>query len=240
MKKQKEINIKSTIIFNNIKIPYIINYGTRKNMYIHIKECNVIVKVPFNMSNVKIEKFINSKSEWIYKSLLKQQENMNNEIKYENGEKIKILGQDYTIKTEDTKGKRNSAIIQNKDIIVKINKDIIDYDKYCEEIKKQIQKLFFTIAKDEISAAMEDITTQVGIKPEEYKIRKLKRAWGNCSSKRKISINVDLVQYRRECIKYVVLHEVCHLKYMNHSKMFWNMVERYMPNYKEIKSEFKK
>ena len=48
------------------------------------------------------------------------------------------------------------------------------------------------------------------------------------------------MMYSRKAIEYVVLHEVCHLKYMNHSKNFWAMVEKYMPDYKEAEKELKK
>ena len=48
------------------------------------------------------------------------------------------------------------------------------------------------------------------------------------------------MMYSREAIEYVVLHEICHLKYMNHSKKFWEMVEKYMPDYKVYEKELKR
>ena len=47
------------------------------------------------------------------------------------------------------------------------------------------------------------------------------------------------MKYDRNVIQYVVLHEICHLKYMNHSEEFWNMVEKYMKNYKEVRKKLK-
>lgn len=235
--KKTQITENKKIEFNGIIIPYTINYGDRKNMYICIKECNVLVKVPFNMQSKKIENFINIKLEWIYKSIQKQQIKVKNKITYQNGETIKILDQNYTLIIEYTSKKRNSISIENKNVIVKLNEETRreNNETVKEEIKKQLEKLYFTIAKDEVEGAMEEITNLVGLHPSEYKIKRLKRAWGNCSSKKIISINMEVIKFNREFIKYVVLHEVCHLKYMNHSKMFWNMVEKYMPNYKKIK-----
>ena len=54
-----------------------------------------------------------------------------------------------------------------------------------------------------------------------------------------ITINLKLVDRQDIEIKYVVLHELCHLKYMNHSEKFWNLVEKYMPEYKKIRKELK-
>ena len=86
---------------------------------------------------------------------------------------------------------------------------------------------------------MQHISSVTGLKPKEVNIKKLRATWGICSSKKTISINQNLMAYSRHAIEYVCLHEVCHLKYMNHSKDFWNMVEKYMPDYKLAKLELK-
>ena len=88
-------------------------------------------------------------------------------------------------------------------------------------------------------SAMEDLKVRTGLAPLECTIKNLKATWGICSSKKKISINQNLMAYSRHAIEYVCLHEICHLKHMNHSKQFWNMVEYYMPDYKEAKKELK-
>ena len=58
---------------------------------------------------------------------------------------------------------------------------------------------------------------------------------GSCSSKKNITINLNLVLKPQKCTQYVVLHEMCHLIYMNHSKKFWDLVESQMPDYKQVK-----
>jgi len=95
------------------------------------------------------------------------------------------------------------------------------------------------IAEKEVENAMEKTRKMVGLAPEEYRIKKTKSVWGRCSTTRKITINQNLMMYSRKAIEYVVLHEITHLKHMNHSKEFWNMVECYMPNYKEIRKQLK-
>lgn len=62
---------------------------------------------------------------------------------------------------------------------------------------------------------------------------------GSCSFKKNITINLNLAQKPIECIKYVILHEMCHLIYMNHSNKFWNLVESQMPEYKKYKKLLK-
>ena len=104
---------------------------------------------------------------------------------------------------------------------------------------KEAVEAFEYIAKEEVQSAMEDLKVRTGLAPLECTIKNLKATWGICSSKEKISINQNLMAYSRHAIEYVCLHEICHLKHMNHSKQFWNMVEYYMPDYKEAKKELK-
>lgn len=80
---------------------------------------------------------------------------------------------------------------------------------------------------------------KIGEYPNKVRIRDLNYAWGSCSTKRNISINEKLAKHSEKEIEYVILHELCHLKHMNHSKQFWNLVEENMPDYKSIRKELK-
>lgn len=277
-KAEKIVN--KILKYELMQIPYIVNYGNRKNIYIYIKDCKIEVKVPRNVSEKKIEEFVNKKAEWIYRSIQKQNDVIKNKTRFEDGEQIKILGEIYTLELEYTDRKRSSIFLENRKVKLQVSKEFenqsnlelrkvklqvnkefknqvnIDFKKEPEnqvniafknetenqmnldlksEIKKQLEKLYMNIAQDEVEAAMLEVTELVGLRPKEYRIKKLKRAWGNCSSKKVIAINMEVAKHSREFIKYVVLHEVCHLKHMNHSKQFWTLVEKHMPDYKKIK-----
>ncbi|MDR3628564.1 MAG: M48 family metallopeptidase, partial [Ignavibacteriaceae bacterium] len=71
-------------------------------------------------------------------------------------------------------------------------------------------------------------------------IRNQKTRWGSCSARGNLSFNFNLVRYRKEIIDYVIVHELCHLKEMNHSNKFWNLVEKICPDYKALRRELKK
>ena len=72
------------------------------------------------------------------------------------------------------------------------------------------------------------------------KIRKMKGKWGVCNITNKtITLNLELIKLNPKYLIYVIYHELCHLKHPNHSKDFWALVEKYVPNYKQIKKEMK-
>ena len=113
--------------------------------------------------------------------------------------------------------------------------------KQEKENKKQEKEALYTKEKfkEIIEKNANELIQKTGLKPNKITIKQIKYAWGSCSSKKNITLNLELIKYSQQAIRYVILHELCHLKYMNHSKDFWNLVEKYMPNYKEIKKEFK-
>ena len=110
-----------------------------------------------------------------------------------------------------------------------------------KEIKKQEKEPLYTKEKfkEIIENNANELIQETGLRPNKITIKQIKYAWGSCSSKKNITINLELIKYSEQAIRYVILHEICHLKYMNHSQEFWNLVQKYMPEYKEIKKEFK-
>ena len=201
-------------------------YKNIKNSYIQIKDNRVIVKVPIKATRKYINELVSSKKDWIEKNLQQQKnKSLNKNI-------IKVLGKAYTLQVIENKP-RNKVYLKDNYIYFEVK------ENNNEVIQKLLDKFYKEIAKDEGYAAMEYVKSITGLSPKEIRIKKLKSAWGICSSKQYISINQNLMAYSRHAIEYVCLHEVCHLKHMNHSKEFWKMVEKYMPDYKTAKLELK-
>ncbi len=162
-------------------IPYTLQRSRIKNLYIYIKNGEVIVKAPLRLSNKYIEEFLSKKSKWIYENLEKSKDR--------------------------AKKKKEEKITQE------------DVERLQKIVKENIYKYSKILGKS----------------PKKVRIRDLKYAWGSCSSNQNISINLKLATKDERAIEYVVLHEMCHLIHMNHSKSFWNLVEKNMPKYKEYK-----
>ena len=205
-----------------------------KNMYILIRNGKVIVKAPNNISENRIKDFINSKEEWINKKLKEFEKKSFKEKSYVSGEVFKILGNDYILNIEYGDFEKASVNLDNGYINICVSEN-------CEtaKIKELIEKMYYKVALMIVDKSVNMWKNILKIAPDVVVIKKLKTAWGKCNSKRKITINSDLMKYDQRVIDYVVLHEFCHLRYMNHSKDFWNMVGKFMPDYKDLKKELK-
>lgn len=96
-----------------------------------------------------------------------------------------------------------------------------------------LEKRYRDAAKDYIPKRVEYYHSYTGGNYTKITIRDQKTRWGSCSSNGTLSFSFRLMMAPPRVLDYVVVHELCHLTYMNHSKEFWNMVENILPDYKE-------
>ena len=139
-----------------------------------------------------------------------------------------------TIPYKMEKGKAISVVEEKKKWIF----DRVRKQKQNPKEEKMTEKEL-EILKQIVQEKVPFYAEKIGEHPNKVRIRDLNYAWGSCSAKKNISINEKLAKYSEREIEYVILHELCHLKHMNHSKQFWNLVEEYMPDYKSIRKELK-
>ena len=227
------------IKYENKTIAYNVSRARVKNLYISIENGEVVIKAPWYATNNQIQEVVESKREWIMKKLEEYQSSPRKVKDYADGERFQVLGESYFLNVYYTDTEKAKLNIENGKIEIVLPVRYANQDN-SEIIKNMINKMYYMIAEREVESAMEKMRKLTGLAPEEYRIKKVKTSWGSCSSNKKISINQDLMMYSRHAIEYVVLHELCHLKHMNHSKKFWALVEKYMPDYKDAEKELKR
>ena len=87
-------------------------------------------------------------------------------------------------------------------------------------------------AKNYIPARVKELSQKTGLSPNKIILKNTKSQWGSCSRSKNISLSYNLISASKAAIDYVIIHELCHLEHMNHSKDFWNLVTKHYPNYK--------
>lgn len=227
--------------YNDKIIKYKIIKKKIKNMYIRIKDGNIVVSAPKNMNYTTIEEFVNSKRIWIFNALKQYERNKNQNI--ENNDMIRLLGNDYTLKKKYEKVEALYNIYDEKNLVeiyLPLEYKNLSKDKQELIINKYKQYIYKEILLDVVEKSLEKYQDLTGLKVNKCTLKQMKSAWGRCSSNRNISINIELAKYNTITIESVVLHEICHIKYMNHSPKYWNYVKSFMPDYDEVKKELTK
>ncbi len=110
---------------------------------------------------------------------------------------------------------------------------------FWERITKQQEKELRELARDVLTKKTEYYSNLMGLKYGRITITSAKGRFGSCSSRGDISYSFRLIVYPDRALDYVVVHELCHLVHMNHSKDFYALLEKILPDYKERRALLK-
>jgi predicted metal-dependent hydrolase len=209
---------------------YILKQGFRIN-YIRLEiwpDQGLIVIVPPKCEKKYIQDFIKSKKDWIFKKLAQQAERrkMEQERELNHEDIIQFLGNDIRI-TVIPGSNRSDRVSLEKDLL------FISPNGSGKSINELVEDWYRFQAKLLINEKVELFSKEMGLEYKGFGIRGQKTRWGSCSRKRILSFNWKLMKAPETIIDYVVIHELAHIKEMNHSSKFWDVVGEYYPRYKQ-------
>lgn len=199
------------------------------------------MSAPTNVSDLYIEKLVNSKKDWINSKLneLKSKYDVDETIKFIDRKYISFLGKNYKLSINE------KADIYKCELFFKDNK-FIGYtpkNMSLENKTKELNLLAINLIIDEsTSVAKEKVlyfSKLLNVFPQKIQIKDQKSSWETCSSLGNIYLNWRVFLAPIEIVDYVIIHELCHLKHMNHSPEFWDLVSSVKPNYKECRNWLK-
>lgn len=223
---------------DNKAIDFALEYRKRKTMSIRIDHTGGgLVVAPKGLSQDKVIELLKSKSKWILNKLKEVEEIGYKKVQKEfvDGELFMYLGENYPLHIEIYDGikKPEISIIQNRIYIRTPKND-------PELLKNAMEKWYREECLMTIKQRVDCYKEFVGKEPNNIKVKEQKKRWGSCTSRGDILFNWRCIMAPIEIIDYIVVHEICHLTHMNHSKMFWQLVESIIPDYKEKRDWLKK
>ena len=232
-----KINIEDTII------NYSINKKSNiKNVTIKVKYPNIVnVVSPQSVDDEFIHNLVISKSKWILNKVneFKNREFDNPPILLVDGDKIPYLGNYYTLKVSKEKNIIKCSLTFNEDnFVAKVPYNMSSNEQYIK-LKDLLVNWYLTEGSKLIKERLSIYSKKLNLYPYSITLKEQKTSWGTCSSKGNIYINWKILLAPLDIIDYVLVHELCHLKYMNHSKEYWSLVSTVFPNYKEKRNYLK-
>lgn len=227
------------IKIGNTLIDYRLIYSPRKKtMELVIGlDTGFIVKAPDTMSKEQVVINLKQKNQWIVNNLDKMNEVIRNETQKEfvSGEKFLYKGKHYRMKviTVDEEIVPSLTFTHSK-IIVHVPTSVPEFD-----YPRIIQPLFIDFYQEKAEKVIRQRARKYLLyfdgKPSLIKVQSLKHKWGSCSKTNQLRFNWRVVMAKMSIIDYVIVHELCHTKFKDHSKAFWNEVQKILPDYEERK-----
>ena len=188
-----------------------------KNTYVRVKDGRIIVNTNYLTSKGSIIKLIEDNKKSILKMITRDEKKSNRE------ENFYYFGKKYDV----IYGFNEMEITDNK--IYVLDKKTMDkfIDNNIKNIYLERLNYWYNLFEEKIPVP-------------NLKIRKMTSRWGVCNIKNhNITLNYQLCKYDMCCLDYVIVHELSHLVYPNHSSDFWNLVGKYYPKYKECRKMLK-
>jgi len=201
-------------------VEFTIKHTKRKNMKRMILRIHNRHEISLSTNKVSAKRckdFIFESKEWILNQHARIQE------PFGQGSDFYYLAQTYTI------------YHHNKPLYISDKNIFLDPSR----AKKQSDDLYKSTAKTFIPPRLEYWKNKMGLEVHSLRFRCAKSRWGSCSSKGVITFNPYMMKLNHEMIDYIIVHELAHLREMNHSKAFYEVVHEYIPNYKVIQKQIK-
>ena len=198
----------------------------KKTVSFRIINQEVEISAPKFLSDREIYNLVEIKINWIKNKLALEKLNIVSiKRKYENGDKFLYLGSEYSLKIK--KSYNDNIYVKDKHLIVEV-KNVLAKNN----IKNIIKNWYIFESKKYLTKTNTYYEILIGVKSNKLLFGQYKSKWGSCNSKKTISYDWRIIMAPFEVIHYLIIHELCHIKYPNHSKHFWKYVEKYMINYK--------
>jgi hypothetical protein len=199
----------------------------------------LLVRSPKRTSIRQIKSLLTKKDDWILKKLKKM-----SEIKappkakeFISGETLLYLGREYKLKLAAGADLNELKVDLEQDKVAVYYPAEFDNDneKRKAAVREQLISWYRSQAKKEINKLIDLHKINLNVEPNKIVIKKQKKRWGSCSSKKNLNFNWKIIMAPLEIIEYLVVHELVHLIHPNHSKKFWQTVAEIIPDYEEKK-----
>lgn len=220
------------IHYGRKRIDFQLLYSARKTLAIDVHpDLSVVVTAPKDAEDCAVEKKMYKRAAWI----VQQQRFFVNYLpsipprRYVSGETHRYLGRQYRLR-----------IHKGSEDVVKMSRGQINVLMIDPSNKARIKTLVIGWFRQRAEAVFRELFDDMvvkaerhGITAEDFEIRRMKNRWGSCTTEGHILLNPYLIIAPKQCIEYVIVHELCHLKEHNHSPAFYRLLQVLMPDWEQ-------
>jgi predicted metal-dependent hydrolase len=197
-------------------------------------DMSIFVKCPFHADDQRIEKFLKKKWFWLQKQLnfFKKFQRKVYKKEYISGESFLYLGRQYQLVVK--RAKEDKVALQNGKLVFFTTSPVDNGLHTRIYLNAWYNRRAREIFKDRYDEVFKKFDYDNKLRLE---IRKMQKRWGSCIRGKSIVLNPLLVHASKDCIDYVITHELCHVKYKNHDKRFYKLMNSKYPKWEKIKEK---
>lgn len=205
----------------------------RRSIGLRIDDRGLTVSMPLRASETWLHSVLQDKADWVVEKLDGWQMRKPVETHWRDGETIAYLGELLTLRVVHS---LFSAPVQCRGSALWV---FVTHDDDAVQIERAVTNWYRHEAQQLYEQRVAHYAPLLDAAPREVKLSAAKTQWGCCTARGTVRLNVQLIKLPLRLIDYVVVHELAHLREMNHSAAFWRVVGSVCPNYARLRSELK-
>lgn len=206
-----------------------------KNMHLQVKppDGHVVISAPLSMNDKAIEMYARTNLSWVKKQIERFQEQpRSGKRQYVSGETMYIWGKQYFLTFISDAQKNGFEIVGNK-VFLRMRED-----SSVKQRESYVREQYRVMLKGEIERLLPKWEQITGLYCESWQTKYMVTRWGTCNTdKKRLWFNLQLIHKPVECLEYVILHELIHLRERTHNEVFTAYMDLYMQNWREIRKQ---
>ena len=230
------IERRDTVQLGAIEVPYVFKRVPRRR-HVHIlvnDEGTIEVRAPWRFSLAKARELLRENAQWVVQSLDSVREKLAQRPRLVTGAHLRLLDESLRLDVRPraqvdlfANARSRRGRVERRGTVLRVSTTSLGDD----ELRALIESWYRREAATHLAGRVEHYAPRLGVCPSRVSIRGQRSRWGSCSGKGTVSLNWRLMMVPGALADYVVVHELCHLRHMDHSPRFWAMVGGIIPDY---------
>jgi len=216
-----------TILLDDQEIPYLLKRSPkRRTIGLRIDHRGLTVNAPQRAADSRLEQVLRERSGWLFDKLREWQERQPASFNCADGETLLFLGSELVLRLMEGGPRAQPRLLEDDTLVVEV--PVTDDTAV---VRRKLEQWYRTEARRHFVQRLEHYADRMGLEVRNVALSGARTRWGSCNSRGDIRLSWRLIQAPTSQIDYVVVHELAHIRELNHSPRFWAIVEGTLPHY---------
>ena len=228
-----------TVELNRVSVAYLLVRSSRRSVGMEVSAQGLTVRAPLRASHTVIESVLREKTRWILQKLSDRAVRVDStpRVHWQDGSSMPFLGGELQLRLHPQAPRTGELLsIGPQRWVLHLRADV---EASAEQVRAVVAAWWLRHARQLLTERLQHYAPAMGVQWRSLRLSNARTRWGSAKADGSIMLNWRLLHYRLPVLDYVVIHELAHLRHMDHSPHFWAVVESVCPDYLQLRQALK-
>lgn len=228
-----------TVELNRVSVAYLLVRSSRRSIGMEVSAQGLTVRAPLRASHTVIESVLREKTRWILQKLSDRAVRVDStpRVHWQDGSSMPFLGGELQLRLHPQAPRTGELLsIGPQRWVLHLRADV---EASAEQVRAVVAAWWLRHARQLLTERLQHYAPAMGVQWRSLRLSNARTRWGSAKADGSIMLNWRLLHYRLPVLDYVVIHELAHLRHMDHSPRFWAVVESVCPDYLQLRQALK-